>query len=148
MNNYEICTLIIKLFSFFGVAMAISFIVTIICIIRESRYCEPSPVAEIIGVISIILCICCFVITTGLGIGYGINKQKCQMIIKNKVEMEYGDYTLISPNYNSNSNINDPFEFISDGMTYEAYYDADQDAIIVQKLNFKGVQKIENVFGK
>lgn len=38
------------------------------------------------------------------------------------------------------------FEFSSDNIRYEAYYDKKQNAMIVNKINSKEIDKIKNVF--
>ena len=38
------------------------------------------------------------------------------------------------------------FEFSSDNIRYEAYYDKKQNAMIINKINSKEIDKIKNVF--
>lgn len=74
---------------------------------------------------------------------YGFNGSKCRTIINSKLEAKYDDYKILS---NEDNILEDKFEFSSDNIRYEAYYDKKQNAMIVNKINSKEIDKIKNVF--
>lgn len=90
-----------------------------------------------------IIFICCFIATIIILTIYGFNGSKCRTIINSKLEAKYDDYKILS---NEDNILEDKFEFSSDNIRYEAYYDKKQNAMIVNKINSKEIDKIKNVF--
>lgn len=95
------------------------------------------------GCITGIISICCFIATIIILTIYGFNGSKCRTIINSKLEAKYDDYKILS---NEDNILEDKFEFSSDNIRYEAYYDKKQNAMIVNKINSKEIDKIKNVF--
>lgn len=95
------------------------------------------------GCITSIISICCFIATIIILTIYGFNGSKCRTIINSKLEAKYDDYKILS---NEDNILEDKFEFSSDNIRYEAYYDKKQNAMIVNKINSKEIDKIKNVF--
>ena len=95
------------------------------------------------GCITSSICICCFIATIIILTIYGFNGSKCRTIINSKLEAKYDDYKILS---NEDNILEDKFEFSSDNIRYEAYYDKKQNAMIVNKINSKEIDKIKNVF--
>lgn len=95
------------------------------------------------GCITSIINICCFIATIIILTIYGFNGSKCRTIINSKLEAKYDDYKILS---NEDNILEDKFEFSSDNIRYEAYYDKKQNAMIVNKINSKEIDKIKNVF--
>lgn len=95
------------------------------------------------GCITSIIIICCFIATIIILTIYGFNGSKCRTIINSKLEAKYDDYKILS---NEDNILEDKFEFSSDNIRYEAYYDKKQNAMIVNKINTKEIDKIKNVF--
>lgn len=87
--------------------------------------------------------ICCFIAIIIILIIYGFSGSKCRTIINSKLEAKYDDYKILS---NEDNILEDKFEFSSDNIRYEAYYDKKQNAMIVNKINSKEIDKIKNVF--
>lgn len=87
--------------------------------------------------------ICCFIATIIILTIYGFSGSKCRTIINSKLEAKYDDYKILS---NEDNILEDKFEFSSDNIRYEAYYDKKQNAMIVNKINSKEIDKIKNVF--
>lgn len=90
-----------------------------------------------------IIFICCFIAPIIILTIYGFNGSKCRTIINSKLEAKYDDYKILS---NEDNILEDKFEFSSDNIRYEAYYDKKQNAMIVNKINSKEIDKIKNVF--
>lgn len=95
------------------------------------------------GCITTIISICCFIAIIIILIIYGFSGSKCRTIINSKLEAKYDDYKILS---NEDNILEDKFEFSSDNIRYEAYYDKKQNAMIVNKINSKEIDKIKNVF--
>jgi hypothetical protein len=93
--------------------------------------------------ITSIIFICCFIATIIILTIYGFNGSKCRTIINSKLEAKYDDYKILS---NEDNILEDKFEFSSENIRYEAYYDKKQNAMIVNKINSKEIDKIKNVF--
>lgn len=93
--------------------------------------------------ITSIIFICCFIAPIIILTIYGFNGSKCRTIINSKLEAKYDDYKILS---NEDNILEDKFEFSSDNIRYEAYYDKKQNAMIVNKINSKEIDKIKNVF--
>lgn len=93
--------------------------------------------------ITSIIFICCFIALIIILTIYGFNGSKCRTIINSKLEAKYDDYKILS---NEDNILEDKFEFSSDNIRYEAYYDKKQNAMIVNKINSKEIDKIKNVF--
>lgn len=87
--------------------------------------------------------ICCLIATIIILTIYGFSGSKCRTIINSKLEAKYDDYKILS---NEDNILEDKFEFSSDNIRYEAYYDKKQNAMIVNKINSKEIDKIKNVF--
>ena len=137
MNSYMLyATVIPKLLfimSFIGVCCAILLVTFfLISITNYNMY-------RIVAVIFI----CCLIAINTILIIYGINGSKCITIINSKLEAKYDDYKILS---NEDNILEDKFEFSSDNIRYEAYYDKKQNAMIVNKINSKEIDKIKNVF--
>lgn len=92
-----------------------------------------------------VICICCFIATFIMIIIDGYSGSKCRTIINAKLEAKYDNYTILS-NDRYIDILEDKFEFSSDDIRYEAYYDKKQNAMIVNKINTKEIDKIKNVF--
>jgi uncharacterized membrane protein len=93
--------------------------------------------------ITTIIFICCFIAIIIILIIYGFSGSKCRTIINSKLEAKYDDYKILS---NEDNILEDKFEFSSDNIRYEAYYDKKQNAMIVNKINSKEIDKIKNMF--
>lgn len=137
MNSYMLyATVIPKLLfimSFIGISCVILLVTFFLISIANYK------MYSIVGVIFI----CCLIATNTILIIYGINGSKCITIINSKLEAKYDDYKILS---NEDNILEDKFEFSSDNIRYEAYYDKKQNAMIVNKINSKEIDKIKNVF--
>lgn len=143
MNIYVFCTVAIKIIAILAILGVISFAVAFVsAVIDDFR-------AERIGCVSGIVALCCFIVSAGLLIAYAINVSKCQTIIEAKLGTKYEDYAILADDNNSQVDVlSDKFEFISNNTRYEAYYNENQDAVIINKINTKETDKISNIFGR
>lgn len=137
MNSYMLYATVIPILlfimSFIGVCCAI--LLVTFFLISITNY-------KMYGIVGVIF-ICCLIAINTILIIYGINGSKCITIINSKLEAKYDDYKILS---NEDNILEDKFEFSSDNIRYEAYYDKKQNAMIVNKINSKEIDKIKNVF--
>lgn len=69
------------------------------------------------------------------------NFNKCWKVIREKINAEYNDVS-----FSKKENLNDKFEFISNGFKYKAYYNEEKDALIISKINCAKITEIKNIF--
>lgn len=100
--------------------------------------------AKKIGITNIVACAFFSIIGVVLTIANLVNASKCQTIIKAKLETKYEDCVILDDN--KTNVLNDKFDFVSNDIKYEAYYNKKQNAVIINKINTNETEEINDIF--
>lgn len=140
MNSYIFYKVSNNIIPIFGIAILLTFFIAYVTTLVDDK----TGRAKKIGITNTVACVFFSIIGSVLMIANFVNASKCQTIIKAKLETKYEDCVILDDN--KTNVLNDKFDFVSNDIKYEAYYNKKQNAVIIHKINTNKTEEISDIF--